>query len=353
MMPEFGLQMREILRRVVTHGTGRRARAELYLTLGTEGTKDEKKVRIPAFGKTGTTNDYNNANFAGFIPYPTEKGQPLDPENAYVLAAYTGYDLNKSMQNGAIKVSGAIGALPAWIGLGKEIIDKKKYADFIDLLDIGVIARQEWPIKRDSRATQVTVDMPRGVILGGGAGEQEAIALSDSSREGESAFDEYRASVVQTTLTTPLQGAGVPFRMFSPYRLEVDGKRGEPILSKVGPVGPGEPAERGGATAQPTKTGAPDPSASVPVGGGAPPTPGPAPVGSAAPPSGDSDLGEGRYEDSPAAMMEASGAKPEAKGAGQSEDLFKDATPEGRSPAKAPAGQPKTSSGGFVEEELW
>ncbi len=127
--PEFGLQMREILRRVVTHGTGRRANSELFMTLGPDGhavdpavlatadpTKpnpNEKRVRIPAFGKTGTTNDYTNANFAGFIPYPVEKGKPLDPENSYVLASYVGYDLNKTMRNGYIKISGALGALPA------------------------------------------------------------------------------------------------------------------------------------------------------------------------------------------------------------------------------------------------
>jgi hypothetical protein len=258
------------------------------------------------------------------------------------------------MQNGAIKVSGAIGALPAWIGLGKEIIDKKKYADFIDLLDLGVIARQEWPIKRDSRASQVTVDMPRGVILGGGAGDEEAVAMSDSSREGESAFDEYRASIVQTTLSTPLQGAGVPFRMFSPYRSDVDGKKGEPILSKV------EPAERMGASPEPAKAAPSNPSPSAPKEASASPATGPAPMGAASPlstppvPANDSDAGEGRYEDSPAAMMEPTGAKAQGtKEAGRSDDLFKDMAPEGRSAAKPSPVQPKASSGGFVEEELW
>ena len=37
--PEFAAQMGEVLRRVVTHGTGRRARGELYVTLGDDGTR--------------------------------------------------------------------------------------------------------------------------------------------------------------------------------------------------------------------------------------------------------------------------------------------------------------------------
>src|SRR5690606_18161765 len=112
----FALQMREILRRIVTHGTGRRARGELFLEMGGEegGKPGSKKnlVRIPAFGKTGTTNDYTNAYFAGWIPYPTEKNEPLDTENAYVISAYVGYDLNRTMRAGYLRISGAQGALP-------------------------------------------------------------------------------------------------------------------------------------------------------------------------------------------------------------------------------------------------
>jgi membrane peptidoglycan carboxypeptidase len=235
---EFGLQMREILQRVVTHGTGRQARAELYLTVGPDGqpiepNKDpkakpdpkEKRIRIPAFGKTGTTNDYINANFAGFMPYPTAKGEPLDPENSYVLAAYSGYDLNKKMQNGGIIVTGAVGALPAWIGLAKEIITTKKYADMLDPLDLNVVAKGEWPVKVDERARGVMADMARGVVLGGGGGDQEAVALTDVAREGESRFDEFRANVVEATLRIPVDPDGSPLRVFAPYKVDAAGAK--------------------------------------------------------------------------------------------------------------------------------
>ncbi len=229
--PELGLQMREMLARVVTHGTGRRARSEIYMSLGEPGSKDEKKIRIPVYGKTGTTNDYNNANFAGFMPYPTAKGQPLEPDNSYVLAAYTGYDLNKTMQNGAIKVSGAIGALPAWIGLAKEIIDKKKFKDFIDPLDLTMVQRQEWSVKKDPRASMVAVDMARGVVVGGKGGDQESVSLSDSSKAGESAFNEHKVNVVQASIQMPLDKGGVPLRVFSPYKADTNIKM--PVPTKI------------------------------------------------------------------------------------------------------------------------
>ena len=42
---ENSAQMREILRKVVTHGTGRRARGELYLTLDAEEDKDKATTK--------------------------------------------------------------------------------------------------------------------------------------------------------------------------------------------------------------------------------------------------------------------------------------------------------------------
>jgi hypothetical protein len=155
------------------------------------------------------------------MPYPVAKGEPLDPDNAYVIASYVGYDLNKTMQNGFLKISGALGALPAWIGLGKTMIEKKKYAEHLDLLDINVISREEWPLKVDTKTTPLNVDMPRGVVLDrGGGNDQEAIAMSDSATQGESAFDEFRATVVQTTVRMPLDGSGAPLRIFSPFKPE-------------------------------------------------------------------------------------------------------------------------------------
>ncbi len=349
--PEFALQIREVLQRVITHGTGRRARAELYLTLGGEAPaapgakKDpkappEKRIRIPAFGKTGTTNDYNNATFAGFMPYPQAKGEPLDPESSYVLAAYAGYDLNKKMEAGAIKVSGAIGALPAWIGLAKEVIEKKKYADKLDMLDLAVINSGEWPLVKDSRATAMKVDMPRGVVLGGGGGDQEAVATSNIAKEGESAFDEFRANVVEATVHMPTEAGGAPVRMFAPFKLDAKLIE-ESIPSTVS--GP-KPGDVQAAPLQLSQGGNKDGKGSKAVldgGGKGDQGVSPAPAPAAAP----DDLEKSYDEAAPAA------GKPAEDPMGVLRDV--DA---GTAPAPAEKGEDKgdqKNDQGFMEEELW
>ncbi len=99
--PVAGRLTVDILRNVVTHGTGRRA------------------ARIagdfPLGGKTGTTNDFKNAAFIGHAPIADEKGR-LDPTHAYTVATYVGYDDNRQMVRGNIKLAGSSGALPAWMG---------------------------------------------------------------------------------------------------------------------------------------------------------------------------------------------------------------------------------------------
>ena len=179
----------------------------------------DRRVRLPAYGKTGTTNDYTNAWFAGFLPYPTERGAPLDPENSYVIANYVGYDFNKKMQNGYLNISGAQGAVPAWIWHGKDIIDQKKYAEKLDKLDLTVIANHEWPIKHPERTLASRIDLPRGVMLDRGS-DGDQIATTNIAKEGEAAFDEFRANVVQAAVRVPVDGSGRPLRGFSPFKLE-------------------------------------------------------------------------------------------------------------------------------------
>lgn len=94
----------DILRNVVLHGTGRRAVTAVKLDDGV----------VPLGGKTGTTNDYKNAAFAGFAPVMSPAG--ASAHGGFTVAAYVGYDDNRPMRNGRILLAGASGALPAWIG---------------------------------------------------------------------------------------------------------------------------------------------------------------------------------------------------------------------------------------------
>jgi penicillin-binding protein 1A len=93
-----------ILRNVVLHGTG--VRAETAVRAGGRA--------VPLGGKTGTTDDFRNAAFVGFAPISSPGGYRVD--GGYAIGAYVGYDDNRPMVNGRIKLSGASGALPAWIG---------------------------------------------------------------------------------------------------------------------------------------------------------------------------------------------------------------------------------------------
>jgi penicillin-binding protein 1A len=101
--PEVGQMTADILRNVVRHGTGRGA-AEVVEVGG---------AQLSLGGKTGTTNDFRNAAFVGFTPGASDAGPSA--ADGSVVAVYVGYDDNRPMSVGRIRVAGAVGALPAWI----------------------------------------------------------------------------------------------------------------------------------------------------------------------------------------------------------------------------------------------
>ena len=154
-------QITEILRKTMSHGTGRLSKR--YLFLKPKGIKSE--ILIPTFGKTGTTNDFTTSYFAGSVPYPSEFGKALNPQNNYTIAAYIGYDNNKSMQKGAQKIYGSSGAMPLWIDVVKETTHSKDYKKFIDPFDLSLISRGEWPLFKEPKTTPFLIDLPRGLIL--------------------------------------------------------------------------------------------------------------------------------------------------------------------------------------------
>jgi membrane peptidoglycan carboxypeptidase len=231
-IPEYSDQMREILKRVVTHGTGRRARGELYVDLaapvdpqakGPVKSSESTKVRVQAFGKTGTTNDYTNAYFAGFFPVPPAKGAPLDFSHYHSIASYVGYDLNKMMRRGAIKVSGAIGALPAWIEYAKGMIDIMKYRDQLDELDINVVKRGEWPMKYDNKTAALNVDLPRGIVFSGNENGDEVFATTNIDKTGESFENEFAVgNTVRGIIRVPGDGKGGVARLYSPFNFKAE-----------------------------------------------------------------------------------------------------------------------------------
>jgi membrane peptidoglycan carboxypeptidase len=76
-------------------------------------------VALPVAGKTGTTNDYRNAAFLGVVPRLGAEG--WEAASGFTVGAYVGFDDNRSLHNRAIRLQGANGALPVWIGVADGI----------------------------------------------------------------------------------------------------------------------------------------------------------------------------------------------------------------------------------------
>ncbi|NPA51804.1 MAG: PBP1A family penicillin-binding protein [Aquificae bacterium] len=88
----------DILKGVITEGTGRKA----------------KVLNLPLAGKTGTTDDFTDAWFVGFSPEIT-------------TAVWVGYDIKKKIGK---HITGAKGALPIWIDYMATYYSDREISDF-------------------------------------------------------------------------------------------------------------------------------------------------------------------------------------------------------------------------------
>jgi penicillin-binding protein 1A len=147
--PAIGAMTADILRNVVLHGTGQRAAKAV----------DHGGHPVPVGGKTGTTNDFRNAAFIGFVPLAQPVGYTVD--GGFTIGVYVGYDDNRSMEQGRIKLAGASGALPAWIGTAQGIAAAGLLGDppTIEPDPAG-----HWPLVVNGGLSRVTVDDKAGLV---------------------------------------------------------------------------------------------------------------------------------------------------------------------------------------------
>ncbi|SME96974.1 transglycosylase domain-containing protein [Pseudobacteriovorax antillogorgiicola] len=310
--PCYAAQMGEILRKVVTHGTGRRARGELYLDLsevaGISAGQRKGKIRIPAYGKTGTTNDYTTAYFAGYVPYPSSARAALDPmEGANVIASYVGYDLNQTMQRGPFRISGAMGALPVWTDYAKGLLKVQEYGEYLDKFDLNLISRQVWPLKFHECTSGTKVDLPRGTIIrASNQGDSESFGFTNFAKDGETFMNEFARtrsinSYVQIAMKSDERGRS-PRRMFQPFlkedteASEPKDVSGDPEYSDDGEMDEGDELEL---SPSPDDTDSGLGSSSIPQEARVTPTPAPAPLPrtSDKPANEEESDSEGRLED--------------------------------------------------------
>lgn len=131
--------IKEILRMVVKHGTGRSAKDAIRMTLNFENGKME--LPVPCFGKTGTANRYTNSSFVGFVPGVDRLTGEFDINDGYVIAAYVGYDNNFPMKGKSFSITGASGALPIWIDSTKGIVDSDEYKKGVNVADLAFFSQ--------------------------------------------------------------------------------------------------------------------------------------------------------------------------------------------------------------------
>lgn len=166
--PFYTPSILSILRGTVTHGTGRLAGNALLLDGSDLNASDElkkAKIRIPSFGKTGTTNDYVNATYVGVLPYPEFSGSTrLSVDRSVTIATYVGYDDNQQMKRGGVRIAGGTGALPAWIEIAKAVVRYQKFSEKLDWKKM--IDDQVSEVAFDyGEASTVTVPLHSSVVL--------------------------------------------------------------------------------------------------------------------------------------------------------------------------------------------
>ncbi len=164
-----GLLVADVLANVVQWGTGRRAKGAVTV----------QGRSWPLLGKTGTTNEYRNAAFLGIVPVAGEDG--LDPSSSYTLAAYVGYDDNRPMRRGTLRVSGASGALPAWIGTARGLADAGQ-------LDAGRELPEELSFPAPKGMVRQTVEAGSGLPVDD-LDEERSILAPDPGRRPDRRFE--------------------------------------------------------------------------------------------------------------------------------------------------------------------
>jgi penicillin-binding protein 1A len=164
------LQLEAVLASVVQGGTARRIGTELRVTLGKPGAP-QVPVSVPAYGKTGTTNDYRNAAFLGFVAAPKGQGKGFDPSAGYTIGVYTGFDDNRVMARAGFRGTGASAAIPAWLAIAQEITRIQNYASRVDAPEADSWNAEETPLFQQERYKMHKVSRRTGLPLEADASE--------------------------------------------------------------------------------------------------------------------------------------------------------------------------------------
>jgi membrane peptidoglycan carboxypeptidase len=187
-----------ILRHSIKHGTGKRAEGSIVLNMKDitqAGLTDGIPFKIPVFGKTGTSNEFRNSSFCGFIPGPTRAGEGLGIENSYIIASYIGYDSNKPLKSSHIEIYGSSGALPLWIDVANIIVNTDDFSRHIDIAGLVFQGADEVSLQKVPGMLSVYVDPITGLPLSPDLKDSESeenITIESYGRMDDNHFEPHR-----------------------------------------------------------------------------------------------------------------------------------------------------------------
>jgi membrane peptidoglycan carboxypeptidase len=156
-------QMGAMLRSVFKNGTAR----SQYANITVSNPEGAQKLRYPALGKTGTTNDYRNVAFMGALPTYVKDKNGIALDSVVAIGSYVGFDDNKPLKSGRTRIAGASGGLPQWAAFAKEEIGILGIPEQIDFLDISMMATGEVPLILTNERGELTVDPMTGRAMAG------------------------------------------------------------------------------------------------------------------------------------------------------------------------------------------
>lgn len=152
-------QMAVMLHSVFQYGTAR----SQYDKIKMQADSGKTSLIFPAFGKTGTTNDYKNVAFLGAIPtfVPTKNGFGLD--SVIAIGSYVGFDDNRPLKSGRTRIAGSSGGLPQWADFAKAVIATRKENLRVDFLDISMLAKGKIPLRLETERGEIQVNPMTGL----------------------------------------------------------------------------------------------------------------------------------------------------------------------------------------------
>lgn len=152
-------QMAVMLHAVFQYGTA----ISQYKNLTMTSPSGENTLLYPAFGKTGTTNDYRNVAFLGAIPtfVPNKNGFALD--SVIAIGSYVGFDDNRPLKSGRTRIAGSSGGLPQWAEFAKAVVKVRGENLKVDFLDISMLAKGEIPLRLGTERGEVQVNPVTGL----------------------------------------------------------------------------------------------------------------------------------------------------------------------------------------------